>query len=136
MGLQQKSRHRNDFRTDSPFMNILVLNAGSSTLKFKLIELRDATEEQPHVLASGLIDKWNLPQAELNVAIVGKEQLVKQVVVRSATEAAMHQPPDIGLPVFARIAADDALHRGVGFERRRVHRHRLAFEQLLPLGQR
>ena len=40
----------------------------------------------------------------------------------------LHQTPDILLPVLARVAADDALHRRVGFQRRGVDAHRLAFQ--------
>ncbi|MBC8107853.1 MAG: acetate kinase [Anaerolineae bacterium] len=37
-------------------MNILVLNAGSSTLKYKLLSLRDAADESPRLIAADTFD--------------------------------------------------------------------------------
>jgi acetate kinase len=71
-------------------MNILVLNAGSSTLKFKLLVLQSAIDEQPQVLVSGLLDKWDSPQARMTLSIAGKDSIAEPVAIRSAADAAQH----------------------------------------------
>src|SRR5438105_868793 len=71
-------------------MNILVLNAGSSTLKFKLLALRDAADEVPRVLLEGLVDKWGTPQAGLKVAAAGEKPTRRSVAAESPPEAAEH----------------------------------------------
>src|SRR5437763_9981186 len=46
-----------------------------------------------------------------------------------------HQASDERLPVFTRVATDDAFHGGIRFERRRINAHRLTVDQAFFLGQ-
>ena len=71
-------------------MNFLVLNAGSSTLKFRLLELRGASDEEPRVLVQGLVDRWGTPQAGLKVTAGGGEATRQSVAAESPAEAAAH----------------------------------------------
>jgi acetate kinase len=71
-------------------MNILVLNAGSSTLKFRLLALRDAADEEPRVLVDGMVDKWGTPQAGLKVSVAGEKSTRESVAAESPAEAAEH----------------------------------------------
>ncbi len=71
-------------------MNILVLNAGSSTLKFRLLALRDADDDRPQVLVDGLVDKWGTPEAGLKLAIAGEKPTHQSVAAESPADAAAH----------------------------------------------
>jgi acetate kinase len=71
-------------------MNILVLNAGSSTLKFRLLALQDARDEQPKVLVDGMVDKWGTPQAGLKLSIAGAKQERQAISATSPAHAAEH----------------------------------------------
>ena len=72
-------------------MNILVLNAGSSTLKFRLLALRGAGDEAPRVMVDGMVDKWGTPQAGLKVSVAGEGGPTRQpVAAESPTQAAEH----------------------------------------------
>jgi acetate kinase len=72
-------------------MNILVLNAGSSTLKFRLLSLRGPSDEQPRVVVDGMVDKWGTPQAGLKVSVAGEAEPTRQsVAAESPAEAAEH----------------------------------------------
>ena len=52
-------------------MNILVLTAGSATLKFRLLDLRDEKDDGPRVTVDGLVDKWGMPKAGLKLTVAG-----------------------------------------------------------------
>lgn len=71
-------------------MNILVLNAGSSTLKFRLLALRDAADEQPKILVDGLLDKWGTPDAGLKLSVAGVPSTRQNVAAESPAAAARH----------------------------------------------
>jgi acetate kinase len=71
-------------------MNILVLNAGSSTLKFRLLALDGANEEAPRLLVDGLIDQWHIAKARLKLSIVGKQTTQDHVAAESPAEAAAY----------------------------------------------
>ena len=71
-------------------MKILVLNAGSSTLKFRLLSLRDASDDHQHVLLDGMVDKWGRGDARLKLAVAGKEATLKSVAAESPAAAAAH----------------------------------------------
>ena len=71
-------------------MNFLVLNAGSSTLKFKLLALRDGQDDEPRVLVEGLVDKWGTPQAGLKLSVDGEEPKRESVAAESPADAAAH----------------------------------------------
>src|SRR5215213_3350649 len=71
-------------------MNMLVLNAGSSTLKFRLLALRDATDDAPRVLVEGLVDKWSTAEAGLRVTVGGAEATRQSVAAESPADAAEH----------------------------------------------
>ena len=64
-------------------MNILVLNAGSSTLKFRLF--KDET-----LLASGLVEKWGTAEANLVVTVDGRPAERKAVPAETPADAAEH----------------------------------------------
>ena len=67
-------------------MNILVLNAGSSSLKFRLLRL----DAQETLLAHGLVEKWGSPEASLRIEVEGKEAENRSVAAQSPDEAAEH----------------------------------------------
>jgi len=69
-------------------MNILVLNAGSSTLKFRLLTLRDANDQT--VVVDGIVDKLRTTQAGLELTIAGRKPVRESVAAESATDAAAH----------------------------------------------
>jgi acetate kinase len=71
-------------------MNILVLNAGSSTLKFRLLALRGAGDENPRVLVNGLVDKWGTAEARLKLAVEGRQATTGLVAAESPGDAAGH----------------------------------------------
>src|SRR5690242_19384133 len=71
-------------------MNVLVLNAGSSTLKFRLLALRAPADDQPRVLVDGMVDKWGTPQAGLRVTEAGGETKREPVAAESPADAAGH----------------------------------------------
>jgi acetate kinase len=71
-------------------VNILVLNAGSATLKFRLLALRDAADEAPRVLVDGLVDKWGTAEAGLKLAVGGSEAQRTSVAAQSPADAAEH----------------------------------------------
>ena len=51
-------------------MKILVLNCGSSSIKYQLIELSDIAD----LKAKGLLDRIGLPTSELVHQVTGKEK--------------------------------------------------------------
>ena len=67
-------------------MNVLVLNAGSSSLKFRL--LRMGPVEQ--VIASGLVEKWGTPQAALRIEVSGRAPEHRSVAAETPAHAAEH----------------------------------------------
>src|SRR4051812_15606336 len=71
-------------------MRILVLNAGSSTLKFKLLDIRDASGDSPEVLVEGMVDKWGTPQAGLKTTAAGQATTRESVAAESPLDAAEH----------------------------------------------
>src|SRR5689334_3198686 len=71
-------------------MNILVLNAGSSTLKFRLLALRDVGDEEPRVVVAGMVDKWGTPQAGLKIGVAGEPPTRQSVAAESPAQAAEH----------------------------------------------
>jgi len=66
-------------------MNILVLNAGSSSLKFKLFDARSATEM--NVLANGAVDRIGTPQLSVRTS-PGQSGAVEVSAVHSMRDAA------------------------------------------------
>lgn len=67
-------------------MNVLVLNAGSSSLKFRLLNMTN----QEMVLASGLVEKWGTPQASLRMEVKGQPPECRSVAAETPTHAAEH----------------------------------------------
>jgi len=67
-------------------MNILVLNAGSSSLKFRLLDMGG----RESVLASGLVEKWGTPQAALKLEVSGRDAGRKSVAAETPAHAAEH----------------------------------------------
>jgi acetate kinase len=70
-------------------MNILVLNAGSSTLKFRLLSLRGADADEPQTIVDGIVDKWGTPDAGLKLT-VGDSTTRESVAAESPAQAAEH----------------------------------------------
>src|SRR5439155_22967137 len=71
-------------------MNILVLNAGSSTLKFRLLALRSPADDEPRLLVDGMVDKWGTPQAGLKISVAGEKPTRESVAAESSAQAAEH----------------------------------------------
>ena len=57
-------------------MKILVLNSGSSSLKYQLFNMDDES-----VMAKGLVEKIGLPQAEITHQPAGKEKMKKETAI-------------------------------------------------------
>ena len=68
-------------------MNVLVLNAGSSSLKFRLLGL-DGKDER--LLARGLAEKWGTPKASLRISLSGQEVEHRSVAAENPGQAAEH----------------------------------------------
>jgi acetate kinase len=67
-------------------MNVLTLNAGSSSLKFKL--LRMAGDES--VLAQGQVDQWGTPKAAMRLEVTGRAAETTSVAAESVGHAVEH----------------------------------------------
>ena len=63
-------------------MNILVINAGSSSVKYQLIDMNDES-----VLASGIVERIGLPEPTLKHQAAGKEKLVQQLDIQDHSGA-------------------------------------------------
>jgi hypothetical protein len=61
--------------------------------------------------------------------------LVRWLGVRLDDALFLHEAHNVAAPVVAGVLTDDALHRGIGFESRRVDADRLALQQALLVGQ-
>ncbi len=85
-------------------MNILVLNAGSSTLKFRLFRMEDQASEsaagREEPLAEGLLDRVGTPQASLRVSAVGQPPATRPVTADTPAQAAEQ--------VFTQLTAPEA----------------------------
>jgi acetate kinase len=71
-------------------MNVLVLNAGSATLKFRLLALRDGADDAPRVIVDGLVERWGTPEAGLKLAFAGAKPVRESVAAASPADAAGH----------------------------------------------
>lgn len=67
-------------------MNVLVLNAGSSSLKFRLLRM----QERETVLASGLVEKWGTHGAMLRLEVAGEALQCRSVAAETPADAAGH----------------------------------------------
>jgi acetate kinase len=101
-------------------MNILVLNAGSATLKFKLLDIRDAEDDSPQVLVDGMVDKWGTPQAGLKTSVRGAPEVRESVAAESPARAAEH-----AIRVSQPLGIDAIGHRVVHGGPRFVHPARI-----------
>jgi acetate kinase len=68
-------------------VNVLVLNAGSSSLKFSLLRLEGKQEE---LRAKGLVEKWGTPEASLRINVSGQEVEHRSVAAENPDQAAEH----------------------------------------------
>jgi acetate kinase len=68
-------------------VNVLVLNAGSSSLKFSLLGLNGQKEE---LLAKGLVEKWGTPEASLRMSASGRDVENRSVAAETPDQAAEH----------------------------------------------
>ncbi len=68
-------------------MNILVLNAGSSSLKFRLLQMGGTTET---ILAFGVVEKWGTPQAALSLTVGDQPKEHRPVPAETPSDAATH----------------------------------------------
>jgi len=74
-------------------VNILVLNPGSSTLKFGLYQMPDlsatsATRDSATVLVSGIIERIGTPQAELTLSAATRQVVSEAVEAKTPAQAA------------------------------------------------
>jgi len=67
----------------------------------------------------------------LTVFVEPTDLLVGRLFLRGNDTFFLHEAHHVSLPALARIAADDRLHRGVGFQRRGINADRLARQELL-----
>lgn len=67
-------------------VNMLVLNAGSSSLKFQLLHMRS----DESVLASGVVEKWGTPQASFRMQARDRPAESRSVAAETPGEAAEH----------------------------------------------
>src|SRR6185437_13854679 len=74
----------------APAMNVLVLNAGSSSLKFRLFRIEGVLPSNERLLARGLVDKWGTPDARLKLHIEGADDQEKSVAAETTAHAAEH----------------------------------------------
>ncbi|MDK2867257.1 MAG: acetate kinase [Clostridiales bacterium] len=66
-------------------MNVLVINCGSSSLKYQLFDMSDES-----VLAKGLVERIGIDGSKLKQEVEGKEELVIQVPMANHKEALGH----------------------------------------------
>ncbi|MBS7527459.1 acetate kinase [Fusibacter paucivorans] len=66
-------------------MNVLVINCGSSSLKYQLFDMSDES-----VLAKGLVERIGIEGSKLKQEVEGKEELVIQVPMANHKEALGH----------------------------------------------
>lgn len=71
-------------------MNVLVLNAGSSSLKFRLLRIGRADAGKADELADGIVEKWGTPDAALRLTVDGRPPERRSVAAESSREAAAH----------------------------------------------
>jgi acetate kinase len=67
-------------------MNVLVLNAGSSTLKFRLFQMGPGEE----LLAEGIVEKWGTPDPALRLKRAGQPEQRQPVAAENPGQAAEH----------------------------------------------
>ena len=65
-------------------MKILVINCGSSSIKYQLLDMR--SESDYSLLAKGNLEKISLPDSKITHKPVGKEPMVKVSPVADHTE--------------------------------------------------
>ncbi len=71
-------------------VNVLVLNAGSSTLKFRLLKIAGRSEGDEKLLARGLVEKWGTPEARLKMHVEGGADEERSVAAETTAHAAEH----------------------------------------------
>jgi acetate kinase len=71
-------------------LNVLVLNAGSSTLKFRLLRIEGKREADEKLLARGLVEKWGTPDARLKMHVEGGADEERGVAAENTAHAAEH----------------------------------------------
>jgi acetate kinase len=101
-------------------MHILVLNAGSSTLKFRLFAMADAEET---VRAEGIVDRVGSALAELRLSVAGQPAMTRPVPAETPGQAAEQVltsliAPESGaayLPFQIDVVAHRVVHGGARF---------------------
>jgi acetate kinase len=71
-------------------LNVLVLNAGSSTLKFRLLRIEGKREADEKLLARGLVEKWGTSDARLKMQVEGGADEERGVAAETTAHAAEH----------------------------------------------
>lgn len=71
-------------------MNVLVLNAGSSSLKFRLLRIGRAFAGEADELADGIVEKWGTPDAAMRLTVNGRPPERRSVAAESSRDAAEH----------------------------------------------
>src|SRR5690349_10875341 len=92
-------------------MRIFVLNAGSSSLKFRLLEL-GASEQ---VLADGSVEKWGTGDASMRISVAGNARERSSVLAESPRQAAEHAIRAC-LPLGIDALGHRVVHGGAKFE--------------------
>lgn len=97
-------------------MNVLVLNAGSSSLKFRLFDAGAGPTDGELLLAHGLVEKWGTPEATLRLTVRGKDAQTRSVAAESSRQAAEHALR-VCLPLGIDALGHRVVHGGPHFER-------------------
>jgi acetate kinase len=101
--------------SQSQFRNILVLNAGSSSLKFRLLKVGISAGAPEQVLADGLVEKWGTGEASLRLSVGPKTAERISVAAESPEEAAQHAIRAC-LPLGIDALGHRVVHGGAKFE--------------------
>jgi acetate kinase len=86
-------------------MNVLVINCGSSSLKYQLFDMNDES-----VLAKGLVERIGIDGSKLKQEVEGKEELVIQVPMANHKEALGHVLDALQDSAKGAIASLDAIN--------------------------
>ena len=98
-------------------MNVLALNAGSSSLKFRLLRAGDNLSSQDSApRAVGLVEKWGTPEAMLRLKLPGKPAQRQAIAAETPRHAAEHAIQAC-LPLGIDAIAHRVVHGGPHFTR-------------------
>src|SRR5690348_3670028 len=98
-------------------IRVFVLNAGSSSLKFRLLQLPASASAQgaERVLADGLVEKWGTGDAALRIALEGRTTERTSLAAESPRQAAEHAIRAC-MPLGIDAMGHRVVHGGARFE--------------------